>query len=155
VDPETIQTYELLLEQKMSQSVMLNVSLFQYDMTDLIGLVEQADGVVIYENIAESEASGVELEAIARYQNGVETRASYTYTDAEDSETGEHLTNSPENLAKLQAGMPFFSRKLFAGAEVQYIGERLNSYRDPVRTTVWHLTLSSSIWKVWIARQCL
>lgn len=149
LDPETVQTYEAILEQKLTANVVLTASAFEYDMTDMITLVDEGDGVLIYENTDEATAIGGELESLVRLHNGIETRVSYTCTEAEDSNTHEHLTNSPRNLGKVNVSAPVVSRALYAGAEVQYIGERLNASREPVDAyCVANLTLSSRhLWK--------
>ena len=51
--------------------------------------------------IARLEADGVEAELEARFANGLTGRASYTFQDAWDSDTGQTLENSPRHLAKL------------------------------------------------------
>ena len=79
-----------------------------------------------------------------RLASGLKARVSYVCQNTEDSITGQELSNSPRNQAKLSLIVPLYKDKVFTGLEVLYT--------SPVRTlagneadafTVANLTLYS------------
>jgi outer membrane receptor for ferrienterochelin and colicins len=125
LDPETIDTYELVVEQQLGDNLRGTVSGYYYKIKDLISLVEDpADGLTVYNNTSEVEAKGIEVELEAYLKNGIQGRISYAYQETEDSESGQGLTNSPMHLAKLNLIIPLIQKKVFLGIEEQYTSKR-------------------------------
>ena len=125
LDPETIDTYELICEQSLGRYVRGTATGYYYKIEDLINLdIDPADGLLNFNNIDSAKAYGVTMELEGRWEGGFEGRASYTYQKAEDDLTGEELENSPRHLAKFNLAAPVIREKLFAGAEVQYTSSR-------------------------------
>lgn len=124
LQPETITTYELVYEQYLGDSFRWTVDGYSYQIKDLIDLTTDAAGNLVYENTAKVRTRGVELELEKKWMNGPDVRFSYSYQHSEDVATGEVLTNSPENLAKLNIAVPVVRSKIFAGIEEQYTGRR-------------------------------
>jgi outer membrane receptor for ferrienterochelin and colicins len=131
LDTESIRTYEVVWEQQLGGNLRSTVAGFYYRMDNLIDLaVDPEDDLLVFGNIEEVEARGVELQLEGKWANGIEGRASYTWQDAEDRETGEDLFNSPDHLAKLNLIFPIIRERLFTGAELQYTSERLTKSDD-------------------------
>ena len=132
--PETINTYELALEEYLGDNLRVVISGFYYKMGSLITLrTDPTDDLLVYKNMEEVEAKGLELEMEGKWASGLESRISYTIQQAEDQKTGSVLTNSPKNLSKLNLIVPLVKDKFFAGAEVQYTSKRktvTNNYAD-------------------------
>lgn len=129
LDPETITTYELVLEQALRKDLRLTVSAFSFKLDDLITLTtDPDDGLLVYENISSVESKGVEVELERRWQTGLRTRISYSYQDTRDRNTDLRLTNSPEHLAKLNLMVPLADEKLLAGLELQYVSDRTTPF---------------------------
>jgi iron complex outermembrane receptor protein len=125
LQPETIRTFEAVLERAFSENLRLGVSAFQYSIDGLISFrTDPTDGLLQYTNADQVEASGVEVEAAGTWK-GLSARASYSYQDARDKTTDGWLTNSPNHLAKLQATVSPFKAGVSAGLEVLYMGPRL------------------------------
>jgi outer membrane receptor protein involved in Fe transport len=123
--PETIKTYEAAWEQTLANSLRLTVSGFLYKARDLITLTtDPADGLLVYDNAPEVRVKGVELGAQRKWGNGIEGRAGFTVQEAEDTGTGQRLSNSPRQLVKLNLLWPLLGDRLTAGAEAQYTGPR-------------------------------
>ncbi len=123
--PETIKTYELVYEQYIGDSLRGTVAGFYYKIKDLISqTTDPADNLLVYMNIEEVEAKGLELELEGRWASGLEGRISYTFQETENKKTGEILTNSPKHLAKMNLTLPLIKEKLFAGIEEQYMSIR-------------------------------
>jgi iron complex outermembrane receptor protein len=122
LDPEEIQTYEVVYEQKLPGDLQFAVSGYYYRLDSLIEQIESPPGTWMFENTCAAEAKGVETELEWQPAWGLRARASYALQRAEDRGTGDSLRNSPQHLAKLNVLLPLWSDKLFTGVEVQYTG---------------------------------
>jgi outer membrane receptor for ferrienterochelin and colicins len=121
--PEKIKTYELVYEHYLGEGFHASVAGYYYRIKDLIDQVGTIDGSR-FENVGEIRARGGELELDNKWSNGGEGRFSYTLQRAINNETGEPLTNSPAQLAKLNFSTPIMKEKIFAGIEEQYLSTR-------------------------------
>jgi iron complex outermembrane receptor protein len=125
LDPETIHSYEIVYEQYLGKHFSATTSLFTYKIENLISqILDPSDGLLVFRNIEEVKAKGIEFELGGEWPNGLEGRVSYSFTETKDSETGEVLTNSPKHLAKLNLIFPLMRDKIFLGMEEQFTGNR-------------------------------
>jgi len=62
----------------------------------------------------------VEVELDGHLANGLQGRASYSYTDAVQPVTHQILSNSPQHLGKLNLSYPVLQQRLFASVNAQY-----------------------------------
>jgi len=123
--PETIRTYEVVWEQYLGDRLRAVATGFYYKIDDLINLtLDPADGLLVFENLDEVEARGLELELEGRLKGGWEGRISYSAQNAENSKTGESLNNSPRHLVKLNLSMPLWKEQAFLGIEEQFTSTR-------------------------------
>jgi outer membrane receptor for ferrienterochelin and colicins len=123
--PEKITTYELIYEQYLASHIRSSVSAFSYRINDLITqTTDPVDGLLQYKNINRVDAKGGELELEGVWSNGIRGRISYTFEEATDASTGELLTNSPKQLAKMNVIFPILEEWLFVDPEVQYTSKR-------------------------------
>jgi iron complex outermembrane receptor protein len=121
LDPETITTYEAVVEQQFSREWRGTATGFYYVMKDLIDQYQDpSDGLLVFRNLEQVEARGVELALEGRWEGGWRSRVSYTYADARDGTTRATLVDSPNHLAKLNVIVPVVRETLFAGLEVLY-----------------------------------
>ncbi len=121
LEPETITTYEAVVEQQFGPALRGTASGFYYAMEDLIDqYVDPADGLIVFRNLGKVDARGIELALNGRWEGGWRSRVSYTYVDAEDTATGQTLVDSPKHLAKFNLIAPVVPERLFAGLEVLY-----------------------------------
>jgi outer membrane receptor for ferrienterochelin and colicins len=121
LDPETIQTLELVLERRLGSGLTASTSAYFYDVDDLISQQrDQSDGLLVFRNADSVRATGLEFELDGAYPSGLSFRASYALERTEDERTGLVLTNSPRHLAKAAVGMPVFAPYVTAGLEAQY-----------------------------------
>jgi len=148
LDPETIRTYEIILERQLDRHFCAALSGFNYVMEDLIEqYTDPVDGLLIFRNLSEVEATGLELTLHGRWEGGLRSRASYSYVEAEDATTGGSLANSPKHLAKLNIIAPLVQERLFAGVEVLYDSEARTlsgQYADDLALTNLTLTYMSA-----------
>lgn len=125
LEPETINSYEFIIEQYITDQFFGTVNGFYYQINDLITLVtDPSDDLLVFRNVEEIEAIGVEFGIEGRLDPGVRGRISYAYVETEDKGTGDVLSNSPKHLAKLNLIAPVIEEKLFTAAELQYMSKR-------------------------------
>jgi iron complex outermembrane receptor protein len=123
--PEKIRTAEVVWEQTLFDGVRGTVDVYRNDIEQLISLITNPDGTFVFENIDQVRARGLELEIEGRTGIGLEYRASYTLQRTTSTLTGQTLSNSPENMAKLGIRAPLFGSDIYAGLQAQYVGTRL------------------------------
>ena len=116
---------EVVLEQRFLGAWQATASVFQYAMDDLItGTIDPADGLFVFANIESIHSTGGEVEVEGTTSTGWTGRVGYSMQNTREHPGGTSLTNSPRHMAKLSAIVPFFDRKVFAGAEGYYVGPR-------------------------------
>jgi iron complex outermembrane receptor protein len=144
LEPETIETLELVWEQQWDARLRSSVSGFYNQIQDLISLQSDPFGGLSYQNASGAEVLGTEVALDASWADGWSGRASYTFQDAEDRQTDLRLADSPQHLVKLNLIAPAWEDKLFAGLELQYVAERATAQGQRVDDFVLlNLTLFS------------
>jgi outer membrane receptor for ferrienterochelin and colicins len=138
LSPEKIEQVELVYEQYWSHHIRTSISGFHYKISDLISqTLDPTNTFLVFENIDEINAAGLELEIEKKSINGIEARASYSYQDvereltADDIKRGitdETLTNAPHQVAKILLSTPIWSDSVRASVEEEYVGKRLICY---------------------------
>ncbi len=119
--PETIETFEVIVEQKLTENTRAVFSAYHNKIKDLLGLTtDPADELLVFENLGKAEAMGGEFQIEGRWDNGWAGSVSYSYQNAKNKSTGERMVNSPLNMAKANVMIPLLENKLMAGLEVQY-----------------------------------
>lgn len=79
LNPETIDTYELVYEQYLGKRYRGTIVGFYNSINDLITLkTDTTDGLLVYENLDTVRAKGIEFEMEAKWTCGHEGRISYT-----------------------------------------------------------------------------
>ena len=143
---EKIKTYEAILEHYFANNLRVSASLFEYRINNLIEQVtDPADGLLMFSNVSKVETKGGQLIGEAQWDNGVKARASYSYQRAKDVDTGMTLTNSPEQLAKLNVVAPVYAG-VRIGWETLYTGPRKTTMAQVGGYTVTNVTLLSPEW---------
>jgi iron complex outermembrane receptor protein len=128
LQPEEIETYELVWEQQFTHRVFGVVSVYNNDIEGLIDFeIDPADSLFQFQDQGRVQARGVEMELQGRIANGFGGYASYAYQWARDAETDKRLTNSPDHLVKAGLSYPF-SRHFYGALESQYETGRLTVY---------------------------
>jgi outer membrane receptor for ferrienterochelin and colicins len=118
--PEKIRSVEGVVEQGLGQHFTLSGSVFRNSIRDLILPETQSNGQVEYESSGKAVAAGVEIELDGAFTSGIKGRASYSYIDAEQPDTQQILSNSPQQLGKLDVSIPVVQQRLFASLDGQY-----------------------------------
>jgi iron complex outermembrane receptor protein len=122
--PETIKTYELAVEHALGSRFHVTGNLFRNQIDDLITEVTDSRGLLTFQNTSSARVSGVAAELDGRLADGLQGRASYSYSTSAGPIAGPKITYSPQQLAKLNVTVPIVRQKLFGSLEGQYNGPR-------------------------------
>lgn len=124
---ETIDTFEVVADSRVSRSLSLRTSAYHWRMKNLITLetVALAGGAntTQYRSGERIDASGLEISGIRAWDNGARLRASMSYQDVAYA-SGAGLINSPRWLGRLNFTSPLPWSGLRLGYELQYDGSR-------------------------------
>ncbi len=147
LDPETIETYELILEQRLNANLSLVASVYHNNIEDLLALTtDPADDLLVFENSGDATATGSELELQGQWEGGWSGSVSYSYQQSENA-SGERLVNSPSNMVKLNMIAPLAGDDFSAGLELQYEdGRKTLSGDETDGRVITNLTLFSRNW---------
>lgn len=128
LDPETIRTVELGFDYQPSQKFRSILSLFVYDIDDLIELVGGANKIA--ENYRDQEGYGFELEAAWQIFSDFQIKGNVAYQHSEDKDTGLTVADAPAWQAYLNGHWDFLPEW---SLDMQYywIGDRHRN-RDPM-----------------------
>jgi outer membrane receptor for ferrienterochelin and colicins len=122
LQPETIKSYEVVVEQGLSERLHLTADVFRNQVGQLINQVSNASGLLVFENTASAHIDGFSAELDARFPGGLQGQASYSYSDNQNAQARQTLTRSPAQLAKLNLIVPMLHQRLFAGLDSQFNG---------------------------------
>ena len=121
LDPEESTGWDIGVEQSLfDKKLILGVTYFSNEFDELI---EFESGTSKYINVAETETQGVEVFASVRPIDDLTLRASYTYTDTEDKETGKDLLRRAQNKFGLDVNYQFMD-KGNVNLSLVYVGKR-------------------------------
>ena len=148
LDSETIETFELVLEQRLTEHLRAVASVYRNEIEDLIAMTtDPADDLMVFENMGDAKATGAELELQGQWDNGWKGSLSYTYQDAENDYTGERLVNFSRQMVKLNLIAPLIGDDFGAGLEMQYeSGRKTISGDETDDTFITNITLFSKNW---------
>jgi iron complex outermembrane receptor protein len=141
---EHITTSEFIYERQIGRTGRATLSLFRYDIRDLISETTDSSGLYKFENLNRAEAKGAELSYEQRFGWGARIRASYSWQIAHDADSGAVLQNSPRHLAKLNAVVPVFHNGALIGAELQCVASRLAEQGHAPGYCLGNVTVGSS-----------
>ncbi len=122
---EKIDTYELVIEKRISPELRTSLSAFYYRTKDLITLkTDPSDGMMYFDNVDEVVTKGIELELMAHLKKGLRGEIEYSYQEAENRATDSIISNSPRHIADARLSVPLIKDKLFSSIELLYTSKR-------------------------------
>lgn len=123
---ETIDTLELVLEQRVRPRLWVRGSVYHWIMRDLVVLGIDATSLLSqYQSGDDVTATGVELSLDKTWDWGGRVRGSLSRQHVSFDQGG-RLENSPRLLGKLNASGPVPGTSLRIGYELQYVSKRLS-----------------------------
>jgi outer membrane receptor for ferrienterochelin and colicins len=81
LQPETIKSYEVVVEQGLGERFHLSASVFRNQLSQLIAQELNSSGLLVFQNTAGANIDGFSAELDARFPGGLQGKASYSYTD--------------------------------------------------------------------------
>ncbi len=126
LNPETVDTYEIIVEQEITPAIKLAASGFHYTAKDLISQEMNPDGSFQFYNVSRVKSDGLELGLEANWPGILKGDASYTYQDTRDEQSGQWLANSPRHMVKVGTHVPLYRNLIFWSGQCRYMGNRLN-----------------------------
>ena len=121
LDPEASLGWDAGVEQDLMEGrITAGATFFRNKFKDMI---DYDFALSRYANVGEAEAQGMEVFVAARPVDDLTLRASYTYTETENKETGTVLERRPRNKASLDATYAF-TAKARGTASLLYTGDR-------------------------------
>jgi len=131
LDPEKSVGWEIGIEQKLwSERLSFGATWFKSDIDDLMQVVFDPSFNSTYENIDNADIQGAETFIQLRPLESLSVRLDYTYTDAEDNDTGEPLLRRPKHKLDLDVQFQPVSR-VSINLAVNYVSD----YKDISRET--------------------
>ena len=121
---ETNNTYEGVFEQAIGSNLKGSLSVYRYDIKNLINLTDIGGGKFQFQNLDRVRGSGIETELRSKWESVLEGYMNYTYQVAKDRTIGQKISNSPNHLAKAGLVFPLASEAATLGIEGQYVGNR-------------------------------
>jgi iron complex outermembrane receptor protein len=142
--PERIRTRELVLDYFPRPDFKGSISLFAYQLRDLITLAtDPVDGLLFYTNADAASSRGVELDADHLGPDGSRLKGSISLQSARSDIDGAWLSNSPHTLVKFNYSRPLSDPGARIGLEMQYTSRRKTVLGGEVGGfTVVNLTLA-------------
>jgi len=139
LDPEQSLAWDAGLEQVLLDGMLVvDVTYFRARVKD------QIDFVVGYQNVSRVETEGVEVSARVSPLDTLDLTAFYTYTDAEDEDTGNRLIRVPRDRAALRADWRPH-RQVGLSSTVRYVGAFDDRYFDNSMFTTVDTRVASSV----------
>ena len=131
LDPEKSVGWDVGLEQNLwDNRLALSLTYFENDFDDLI-VNKFIAGKSIYLNVSEADTQGIEFSVTCEPSTNISLRATYTYTDTENKDTGEQLLRRPKN--KYSADLTYrFLEHGNINLSLLYVGERDDSFYNNV-----------------------
>ena len=121
--PEDENTFEFVVERKLTSRLNALLSAYRYDVSDLL-VGEYTAGKFQYGNAGRDLASGLEMELNGHPVRWLEMVASLAVQRAVNTNHDYPLANSPGQISKLRLSVPLFTQRLSLASGTQYLGSR-------------------------------
>ncbi|MDX5409655.1 MAG: TonB-dependent receptor [Thauera sp.] len=121
---ETVDTFELVADHRVSPELHLRASVYQWEIDDLISFVsDDAEAAAQFRAVGTVRSRGLELSADRSWRNGARLRGNLSFQHATDA-ADQRVENSPRVLGRVLFSTPLPTTSLRTGIEVAYDGER-------------------------------
>jgi len=142
LDPESSVSYQSGIWLRTANDTLVDINFFYNDIDDLIQTDEDnydvVDGLAVYtyKNISNARTYGVETALTQPLSENLNARLAYTYTSAEDRDSGEKLTRRPEHIGRLGLDWQTTSSLSFSG-RMRYQSKELASTETGAWSPSW------------------
>lgn len=146
LEPEESKSWEVGIEQDMTKTVTVAATYFNQKYKNLIKWVAVSPWVYETRNSAKAEVKG--FETWARYKDkSFGLKASYTYLDTMDEDTGKRLQRRPKD--KVTAAMDVTVWDVDITLDYAYVGKRLDTPKDTYSYNLYNLSANYGFMKDW------
>ncbi len=123
--PESIRTLEAAFSWQARNNILLNLSIFRYDMKDVITIVANSPPIpgAIYQNTGKWHGSGMELEAVWDAGRALRFTGNYSYQQSIDEATATDAGYAPHRHIYLRGDWRFADR-WFSSIQIDRIADR-------------------------------
>ncbi len=125
LEPESLSTIEGVFEQYIGGRLRFTATIFGTTIKQLITQGADPNGDVVFSNRDRVRATGGEVEAEARFANGVLVRGSYSHQHVTDVLTDDEFANVPRHLGVINIAVPLAARAWTLATDAAYVGQRL------------------------------
>ena len=127
--PETIRTLEAALSWQARASTQVNLSLFRYDMKDIIRTSDSGGGTAMFNNVGSQHGSGMEVELLWDVSRRLRLMGHCAYQRSIDDASGQDAGYAPHNHLHARADWTFGSGWLMSG-QVNHVADRKRAAGD-------------------------
>jgi iron complex outermembrane receptor protein len=125
LQPEHIETLELIAQRFIGGGVQVSASAFQNSLTHLKNQhLDPVDSLFVFDNRGAIQSRGLELGLNVNPGHGLTGQLSYSLQRTDDPITGIDLTNSPEQMVQAELRSPIFGSGAIASVDGQYMCTR-------------------------------
>jgi outer membrane cobalamin receptor len=129
LSPETINTTEAAFSWQAAPNAHLGVSLFRYNMHDIIRTTDAGGGNAVFNNIGSQHGSGLELEGSWDVNRRLRLMGNYAYQRSIDEASGKDAGYVPHDHAYARADWTFGSGWILSG-QANLVGKRKRAAGD-------------------------
>jgi iron complex outermembrane receptor protein len=130
LQPETIKTWESAFSWQARKDTQVNLSLFRYDINDVIRAVPTGVGVAaIYQNTGKQHGSGMELETVWDASRTVRLTGNYSYQKSIDEATNQDAGYAPHDHIYLRGDWRFVGGWL-SSTQINRVADRMRAAGD-------------------------
>lgn len=127
--PETIRTVEAVWSQRFGRQQTLDMSGFDYRITNLIAQVDTGDELLQYRNQPRITAQGLEATWRMSWDSGAQLSTGLVLNHAED-DSGHRPGFSPRWIAKLRGSLPLPGERWMIAVEAHALGATAYQWND-------------------------
>ena len=128
--PETISTVETAFAWQARKDTLVNLSLFLYEMEDIIRTTtEPSTGVQTFNNTGRQTGRGMELELVWDVERSLRISGNYAYQRSIDEETDQDAGYAPHHHLYLRTDWRF-ARDWLLGGQVNHVADRKRAAGD-------------------------
>jgi iron complex outermembrane receptor protein len=147
LDPEIINTFEIAFDYSPGLTHHAGISIYTYNIEDLIQFVTDGSGASIAQNTGEQSGHGIEFEWVWNPKNDLSLSGNISLAKATDEETNADVANFPEKQLYVKAIWQFLPGwKLVP--ELHHVADRNRAEGDPRASiddyTVINLAMNST-----------
>jgi outer membrane cobalamin receptor len=125
LQPEHIETLELIAQRFIGGGVQVSASAFQNSLTHLKNQhLDPVDSLYVFDNRGAIQSKGLELGLNVNRGHGLTGQLSYSLQRTDDPVTGIDLTNSPEQIVQAELRSSIFGSGAIASVDAQYMSTR-------------------------------